>query len=102
MQRSWHILLTWRCEPLLLDINRYADGETLDLNLDMHQIVDILEDGIEINKRKRGIVEKWCQRGKGIYIVTVGDYDDYWLIGHVGKIRATKDKSRTMIGKYDS
>ena len=49
--------------------------------------------------REKGIIEKWCQRGRIIYIVAIEDYDEYWLIRHVGKIRATKEKLKLMRGE---
>jgi hypothetical protein len=66
-------LITWKNKPLIPDHNRNADGE--------------------------GIIEKWCHRGRIIYIVAIEDFDDYWLIRHVGKIRATKEKLKIMRGE---
>ncbi len=81
------------------DHNRNADNELVELGLEFYQIIDLLDNGSEVNKRKKGVIEKWCQRGKNIYIVVVEDYDDYWLIRHVGKIRATKEKLRLLKGE---
>ncbi len=57
-------MITWKNKPLIPDHNRNADGEMVEL-------------GIEI-------------------------YEDYWLIRHVGKIRATKDKLRILRGEHDA
>lgn len=94
--------MTWKNKPLIPDHNRNADGEMVELGLEIHQLIDLLENGTEVNKRKAGIIEKWCHRGKNIYIIAVEDYDDYWLIRHVGKIRSTKDKLRIMRGEHDA
>ncbi len=50
----------------------------VELGLEIHQIIELLENGIDVSKRKKGIVEKWCHRGK---------------------IRATKDKLKIMRGE---
>lgn len=87
---------------MIPDHNRNADGEMVELGLEIHQLIDLLENGTEVSKRKAGIIEKWCHRGKNIYIIAVEDYDDYWLIRHVGKIRATNDKLRIMRGEHEA
>ncbi len=74
----------------------------VELGIDTHQIIEMLENGREIKKRKKGIIEKWCQRGMKIYIVAIEEYEDYWLIRHVGKIRATKGKLRILRGEQDA
>ncbi len=93
-------MITWKDKPLIPDHNRNADGEMIELGLETHQIIDLLENGKEINKRKKSIIEKWCHRGQNIYIVAVEEYEDYWLIRHVGKIRATKNKLKLMRGEH--
>ncbi len=87
---------------MIPDHNRNADGEMVELGLEIHQLIDLLENGTEVSKRKAGIIEKWCHRGKNIYIIAIEDYDDYWLIRHVGKIRATNDKLRIMRGEHEA
>jgi len=93
-------LITWKNKPLIPDHNRNADGEMVELGLEIYQVIELLETGAEISRRKKGIIEKWCHRGQSIYIVAVEDYEDYWLIRHVGKIRATKDKLKIMRGEH--
>ena len=85
---------------MIPDHNRNADGEMVELGLEIYQVIELLETGAEVSRRKKGIIEKWCHRGKSIYIVAVEDYEDYWLIRHVGKIRATKDKLKIMRGEH--
>ncbi len=95
-------MITWKNKPLIPDHNRNADGEMIELGIEIHQIIELLENGKEVSQRKKGIIEKWCHRGKIIYIVAIEDYDDYWLIRHVGKIRATKEKLKIMRGEKDA
>ena len=55
--------------------------------------------GINIYICSLGVIpEKWCQRGKHILVVMIEDRIDYWLIGHVGRIRATKEKMKILRG----
>lgn len=95
-------MIAWKNKPLIPDHNRNADAEMVELGLEIRQIIELLENGTEVSKRKEGIIEKWCHRGRNIYIVAIEDYDDYWLIRHVGKIRATKDKLKILRGEHDA
>lgn len=95
-------MITWKNKPLIPDHNRNADAEMVELGVELYQIIELLENGTEVSKRKKGIIEKWCHRGKNIYIVAIEDCDDYWLIRHVGKIRATQDKLKLMRGEHDA
>ncbi len=62
-------MITWKNKPLIPDHNRNADGEMIELGIEIHQIIELL---------------------------------DYWLIRHVGKIRATKQKLKIMRGEQDA
>ncbi len=92
-------MITWKNKPLIPDHNRNADAEMVELGIEIYQIIELLENGTEVNKRKKGIIEKWCHRGENIYIVALEEYEEYWLIRHVGKIRTTKDKLKIMRGE---
>jgi hypothetical protein len=54
-------LITWKNKPLIPDHNRNADNEMVQLGLEIYQIIELLENGTEVSKRKKGIIEKWCQ-----------------------------------------
>ena len=86
----------WRGKILVIDNYRNVDGEMLSLDVDMESVLDTLDHGVEVSRRKRGIVEKWRRSGRWILIVAVEECGDYWLVRHVGKIRATKQKTRLM------
>jgi hypothetical protein len=70
----------------------------IECDIDFDCIIETLENGIEVKKRKSGIMEKWHQIGKSVIIVVIEDYDDYWLVRHVGRIKATKKKVKLMRG----
>ena len=71
----------------------------IECDIDIECIIDALENGVEVKKRKKGIIEKWQIVGKHIIIIAVEDCGDYWLIRHVGKIKATRKKIRIIRGE---
>ena len=89
----------WAGKPLIPDHKRNADREMVKLGLETSDIIEILEKGKQIRKRKKNIVEKWYRQGKRIYIVAVEDMDDYWLIRHVGMIKASRSKLKILRGE---
>ena len=88
----------WRDKPVVLDHKRNVDSEMIECDIDFEMILETLNHGIEVKKRKAGIIEKWHQIGKSIIIVAIEDYDEYWLIRHVGRIKATRKKLKLMRG----
>lgn len=89
-------MTSWKGKPLIPDHKRNADCEMIELGLETSDIGEILDKGKEVRKRRKGIVEKWYHQGKVIYIIAVEDCQNYWLIRHVGKISATKEKLRLL------
>jgi len=45
-------LITWKNKPLIPDHNRNADGEMIELGIEIHQIIELLENGKEVSQRK--------------------------------------------------
>ncbi len=89
-------MITWRGKQLIPDHKRNADKEMIELGLDTSDIIEILEKGKEVRKRKKHIIEKWYRRGKAIYIAAVEDMEDYWLIRHVGISKVSRKKLRML------
>ena len=87
----------FRERPILFDKKRHVDKEMIDNQIDDLKIIEILEDGSEVKKRKKGIVERWLHKGRYIYIAVAEDYGDYWLIRHLGKIKATRKNLKRII-----
>ena len=48
-------MITWKNKPLIPDHNRNADGEMIELGIEIHQIIELLENGKEVSQRKKGI-----------------------------------------------
>ena len=91
-------MYNWCDKPVFLDHKRNVDSEMVECDIDFEIILETLDCGVEVKKRKADIIEKWHQIGKSIIIVAIEDYDDYWLIRHVGRIKATKKKLKLMRG----
>ena len=91
-------MYSWCKKPIFLDHKRNVDSEMIECDIDFDCIIETLDSGIETKKRRSGIIEKWHQIGKSIIIVVVEDYNDYWLVRHVGKIKTTKKKLKLMRG----
>lgn len=47
-------MITWKNKPLIPDHNRNADGEMIELGIEIHQIIELLETGKEKLKIMRG------------------------------------------------
>jgi hypothetical protein len=54
-------LITWKDKLLIPDHNRNADGEMVELGLEIYQVIELLDNGTEVCQRKKGIIEKWCE-----------------------------------------
>ena len=89
-------MYNWRKKAVVLDHKRNVDSEMIQCDIDFDCIIETLDCGSVVKKRKSGIIEKWHQIGKSIIIVAIEDCDDYWLVRHVGRIRATKRKLKLM------
>ena len=89
----------WQKKIMVVDHKRNVDSEMVECDIDLECIIEALDNGVEVKKRKKGIIEKWNIVGKHIVIIVVEDCDDYWLIRHVGKIKATRKKTKIMRGE---
>ena len=71
--------------------SRHAIREMFHLGLRLHDLVEVLEEGMETgNPRSKGIVERYVIRGKKIIKVVLmesyaHDIDEWvWMVRHVG------------------
>jgi len=87
----------WRGKPIMPDHKRGVDLEMIKNDVTMDEVSATLEEGVEVRKRKKGIVEKWLLQKGTIIILAVEDEGDIWLLRHVNRIRATKKKIKLMI-----
>ena len=83
---------------VIVDNNRNVDSEMALCGFRMEDVISILDDGFVIKKRKQGIFEKWLLCGRRIHIAVVEECEDYWLLRHVGNIRASRKKLKLIRG----
>ncbi len=89
----------WHGKIIVIDNKRNVDSEMARYHLKIVDVIEILGEGIQVTKRKKGIHEKWLRRGKHIRIAVVETCGDYWLLRHVSEITATKKKLKLMRGE---
>ena len=41
-------MITWKNKPLIPDHNRNADGEMIELGIEIHQIIELLKEKLKI------------------------------------------------------
>jgi len=86
----------WKGRHIIVDNKRNVDSEMAICGLKMEEIIEILDEGIRIKVRRKGIQEKWFRCGNRIRIAVVEEYPDYWLLRHVGMIKATRKKLKVL------
>ncbi len=87
---------TWKGKTVTIDNNRNVGGEMALCGFKMEDVISVLDDGGRIRKRKKGILEKWLHNGSRIHIAVVEDCGEYWLLRHVGNIKATRKKLKLL------
>ena len=76
-----------------------AMDELSNINLDLYEMPQILENGFELRKRKKNIIEKAIKRGNKMINVVVVDMGNYYKLIHAGKFSLTKKFKKLMRGK---
>lgn len=87
----------WKGRYVIVDNKRNVDTEMALCGYKMEDVIEILDEGVQIKDRRKGILEKWFRCGNRIRIAVVEGCEDYWLLRHVGKVKATKKKLKTMM-----
>jgi len=80
---------------------KIAMDELSDIDLDLYRVLDILENGFELRKRKKNITEKAIKKGDKIINVVVVDMGNYYKLIHVGEFSLTKKFRKIMGGKNE-
>jgi len=76
-----------------------AMDELSNIDLDLYKIPEILENGFQIRKRKKNIIEKGVRKGNKIINVVVVDMGNYYKLIHVGKFSLTEKFKKLIRGK---
>ncbi len=88
---------TYRGKPILP--TKTALNELSEIDLNLYEIPEILEKGLEIRKRAKNIVERGIQRGNKIINVVVVDSGNYYKLIHAGEFTLSKKFKKLMRGK---
>lgn len=75
-----------------------AMDEMSDNDIDLYDVVEILQNGFPIRKRKQNIIEKGITKGNKVINVVVVDMGNYYKLIHTGKFTLTK-KFKKLIGE---
>ena len=87
---------TYKGKPIL-PTKRSLD-ELSNINLDLYSIVEILEKGFQIRKRKKNIIKKRKQKRKKIINVLLKDMENYYKLIHVGEFTLSKKFKKSIKG----
>ena len=67
-----------------------ALDELSDLDLDLYQVIDILEHGFAIRKRKKNVIEKGMAKSRKVVNVVVVDMGNYYELIHAGQFTLSR------------
>lgn len=76
---------------------KVAMNELNEINLDLYKVVEILETGFQLRKRKKNIIEKAVKKGNKIINIVIVDMDNYYKLIHAGEFTLSK-KFRKLMG----
>jgi len=89
-------MFTFKGKPVMP--TKTAMDELSEIDLDLYKIIDILENGEHLRKRKKNILEKAITRGNKIVNVVVVDMGNYYKLIHAGEFTLTK-KFKKIFGR---
>ena len=67
-----------------------ALNELSEIDVNLYEVPEILQNGFQIRKRKKNIVERGVQRGNKVINVVVVDLGDYYKLIHAGEFTLSK------------
>ncbi|MDP2750813.1 MAG: hypothetical protein Q8O89_08335 [Nanoarchaeota archaeon] len=73
-----------------------AMDELSDIDLDLYDAVCILNDGFEIRKRSRNVIERCMQTGNKVINVVVVDLGSHYKLIHAGEFTLSRKFKRMM------
>ncbi len=88
---------TYKGKPIMP--TKTALNELSDIDLDLYDVPEILEKGVELRKRKKNITERAVTKGNKIINVVVVDMGNYYKLIHAGKFTLTKKFKKLMRDK---
>jgi len=82
------VQFTYNNKPVMP--TKTAMDELSNNDLDLYDVIEILEKGLPIRKRKQNIIEKAIKKGNKVINVVVVNMGNYYKLIHVGKFTLTK------------
>ncbi|MFH1053350.1 MAG: hypothetical protein V1740_02930 [Candidatus Woesearchaeota archaeon] len=79
--------ITFNGKPILP--TKDALNELSEIDMDLYDVSEILENGFELRKRKKNILEKAIARGNKVINVVVVDVGNYYKLIHCGEFTLT-------------
>ena len=79
---------------------RTAMDELDKIDADLHDVIETLESGFPIRKRKRNVIEKGIKKGSKVFNVVVVEMNSYYKLIHAGKFTLSK-KFKKMVRDKD-
>jgi hypothetical protein len=77
---------------------KQALDELSDIDLDLEGAQQILDEGFEVRKREKGVIERGISRGKKVINVVVVDCGSHYKLIHAGQFTLTKKFRRKQHG----
>ena len=90
--------LTYDGKPVLP--TKKALDELSDIGADLEFVIEILEKGFVVRKRKKIIIERGIQRGNKVANVVVVDMGGYYKLIHAGEFTLSRKFKRLMRGHH--
>ena len=88
---------TYKGKPILP--TKTALNELSEIDVNLYEVPEILENGFQIRKRKKNIIERGVQRGNKVINVVVVDLGDYYKLIHAGEFTLSKKFKKLMRNK---
>ena len=88
---------TYKGKPILP--NKTALNELSEVDVNLYEVPNILENGFEIRKRKKNIIERGVQRGNKVINIVVVDLGNYYKLIHAGEFTLSKKFKKLMRDK---
>ena len=79
---------SYKGKPILP--TKTALNELSEIDVSLYEVPEILEEGFEIRKRKKNVIERGIQRGNRVINVVVVDLGDYYKLIHAGEFTLSK------------
>ena len=88
---------TYKGKPIIP--TKMALNELSEINLDLYEVPYILENGFQIRKRKKNVIERAVKRENKIINVVVVDLGNYCKLIHAGEFTITRKFKKLLRGK---